>query len=108
MRVTLGQASPERHQIRKFTTRSRGCRPGVSPIVLRWGDHFWNKLLAGGKAEQCGWLRDRYGLSWQIVPTVFYEMLKDSNRARAKRVTEAMLKMVKFDIAGLKKAYEGA
>jgi predicted 3-demethylubiquinone-9 3-methyltransferase (glyoxalase superfamily) len=71
-------------------------------------DHFWNRLLEGGKAEQCGWLRDRYGVSWQIVPTVLGEMMKDPDRARAKRVMEAILKMVKLDIAGLKKAYGGA
>jgi len=53
-------------------------------------------------------LQDRYGLSWQIVPKVLGEMMKDPDRARAKRVAEAMLKMVKFDIAGLQKAYEGS
>ena len=57
--------------------------------------------------EQCGWLKDRYGLFWQIAPTVLGEMVKDSDRARAKRVAEAMLKMIKLDIEGLKKAYEG-
>jgi predicted 3-demethylubiquinone-9 3-methyltransferase (glyoxalase superfamily) len=71
-------------------------------------DRYWNRLLEGGKAEQCGWLKDRYGVSWQIVPTVLGEMMKDTDRARAKRVTEAMLKMVKFDIAALKKAYAAA
>jgi predicted 3-demethylubiquinone-9 3-methyltransferase (glyoxalase superfamily) len=70
-------------------------------------DHYWSKLLDGGTAEQCGWLRDRYGLSWQIVPRVLGEMMKDGDRARAKRVTEAMLGMVKLDIAGLRAAYEG-
>ena len=61
----------------------------------------------GGNTEQCGWLRDRYGLFWQIVPTVLGEMMKDQDRARAKRVTEAMLKMTKLDIDGLTEAYEG-
>ena len=70
-------------------------------------DRLWNALGAGGQIEQCGWLRDRYGLCWQIVPKVLGEMMKDPDRARAKRVAEAMLKMVKLDIAGLKKAYEG-
>jgi predicted 3-demethylubiquinone-9 3-methyltransferase (glyoxalase superfamily) len=70
-------------------------------------DRLWATLSEGGKVEQCGWLKDRYGLCWQIVPTVLGEMMKDANRARAKRVAEAMLKMVKFDIDGLKKAYEG-
>ena len=70
-------------------------------------DHYWDKLLDGGTAEQCGWLRDRYGLCWQIVPRVLGEMMKDGDRARARRVTEAMLGMVKLDIAGLRAAYEG-
>lgn len=70
-------------------------------------DRYWNALLDGGSAEQCGWLKDRYGLSWQITPTVLGEMMTDRDLAKAKRVTEAMLKMVKFDIAGLRKAYEG-
>jgi len=70
-------------------------------------DRLWEALSDGGTTEQCGWLRDRYGLFWQIVPKGFGEMMKDPDRARAKRVAEAMLKMVKFDIAALKKAYEG-
>jgi predicted 3-demethylubiquinone-9 3-methyltransferase (glyoxalase superfamily) len=70
-------------------------------------DRLWVALSEGGKVEQCGWLQDRYGLSWQITPTVLGEMMKSSDRARAKRVAEAMLKMIKFDIAGLQKAYKG-
>lgn len=70
-------------------------------------DRYWNALLEGGSAEQCGWLKDRYGVSWQIVPSVLGEMLADRDRARAKRACDAMLKMVKLDIAALKRAYEG-
>jgi predicted 3-demethylubiquinone-9 3-methyltransferase (glyoxalase superfamily) len=70
-------------------------------------DRLWDALSAGGQIEQCGWLKDRYGLSWQIVPKMLGEMMKDRDRARAKRVAEAMLKMVKLDIAGLRAAYEG-
>ncbi len=70
-------------------------------------DRYWNKLLEGGAAEQCGWLRDRYGLCWQIVPSVLGEYMTDPDRKRAGRVMEAMMKMVKLDIAGLKQAYEG-
>jgi predicted 3-demethylubiquinone-9 3-methyltransferase (glyoxalase superfamily) len=70
-------------------------------------DRLWAALSEGGKIEQCGWLKDRYGLFWQIAPTVLGDMMKDSDRARAKRVAEAMLKMVKLDIEGLNKAYEG-
>ena len=68
-------------------------------------DRLWKALGEAGKIEQCGWLRDRYGLSWQIVPKVLGEMMKDKDRARAKRVAEAMLQMVKLDIAGLQRAY---
>ncbi len=70
-------------------------------------DRLWEALSEGGSIEQCGWLKDRYGVSWQIVPTVLGEMMKDKDRARVRRVAEAMLKMVKLDIAGLRKAYEG-
>ncbi len=68
-------------------------------------DRLWDALSAGGTIEQCGWLRDRYGVCWQIVPTVLGEMMKDPDRNRARRVTEAMLKMKKIDIQGLTKAY---
>ena len=70
-------------------------------------DRLWAALSDGGKIERCGWLQDRYGLSWQITPRVLGQMMKSSDRARAKRVAEAMLKMVKFDIAALQKAYDG-
>ena len=68
-------------------------------------DRYWNALVEGGAPEQCGWLKDRYGVSWQIVPTVLGEMMVDADRGKAKRVMEALLKMVKIDIAGLKQAY---
>ena len=70
-------------------------------------DRYWNALLEGGSAEQCGWLKDRFGVSWQIVPTVMGELMADPDRAKAKRAADAMLKMVKFDIAALKKAHAG-
>ncbi len=70
-------------------------------------DYYWGKLSADPKAEQCGWLKDKYGLSWQIVPTIMEEMLKDKDREKIARVTEAFLKMKKLDIEELKKAYEG-
>jgi predicted 3-demethylubiquinone-9 3-methyltransferase (glyoxalase superfamily) len=71
-------------------------------------DRLWNGLLDGGTAEACGWLKDRYGVSWQIIPTALGKMMKDPDRARAKRVAEAMLQMVKIDIAALERAYKGA
>ncbi|HET7679062.1 MAG TPA: VOC family protein [Xanthobacteraceae bacterium] len=70
-------------------------------------DRLWDALGAGGTIEQCGWLRDRYGVCWQIIPKILGQMMKDPDRARAKRVAEAMLKMVKLDIAGLQQAYSG-
>ncbi|HEY3064717.1 MAG TPA: VOC family protein [Methylomirabilota bacterium] len=70
-------------------------------------DRFWEKLAAGGQEVQCGWLKDRFGVSWQIVPTVLLEMLHDKDRDKSRRVMAAMLKMVKIDIEPLKKAYDG-
>ncbi len=69
-------------------------------------DEFWGKLSKGGEEGPCGWLKDRYGLSWQINPTALGEMLGDPDPQKAKRVMEAMLKMKKIDIAGLKEAYD--
>ena len=70
-------------------------------------DRLWDALSAGGVVEQCGWLKDRYGLSWQIVPTALGEMMRDKDRSRAGRVMQAMLGMKKLDIRGLRAAYEG-
>lgn len=70
-------------------------------------DRLWDALSAGGEIEMCGWLKDRYGMSWQIVPTEFADMMRDPDRARARRVTQAMMKMKKFDIAELRAAYHG-
>jgi predicted 3-demethylubiquinone-9 3-methyltransferase (glyoxalase superfamily) len=68
-------------------------------------DEFWKKLSAGGQEVQCGWVKDKYGLSWQVVPTFLGEMLNDPDPEKAKRVMAAMLKMKKIDIDELKKAY---
>ena len=69
-------------------------------------DRYWNALLeGGGKPQACGWLIDRFGVRWQIVPAIFEEMMRDKDPARSKRVTDALLKMVKLDIAALEKAY---
>lgn len=71
-------------------------------------DRYWDALLeGGGRAQACGWLIDRYGLRWQIVPAIFDEMMRDSDPARSRRVTDAMLQMVKLDIAALENAYRG-
>ena len=73
-------------------------------------DYYWEKLSAGGdpKAQQCGWLKDRYGLSWQVVPANMDELFKKENSAGTQRAMEAMLRMKKIDIAELRRAYEGA
>jgi predicted 3-demethylubiquinone-9 3-methyltransferase (glyoxalase superfamily) len=70
-------------------------------------DRYWTALQRGGSVEQCGWLRDKFGVSWQIVPAALNEMLTDTDRERAARTARAMLKMVKFDLAGLQAAYNG-
>ncbi len=70
-------------------------------------DYFWKKLSEGGKEGPCGWLKDRYGLSWQVVPKVLYEMLLDPDHTKSQRVTKAFMQMKKFDIAELKRAYAG-
>jgi predicted 3-demethylubiquinone-9 3-methyltransferase (glyoxalase superfamily) len=72
-------------------------------------DYYWEKLSAGGdeKAQQCGWLKDKYGVSWQVVPTVLLEMLNDPDPEKSHRVMEAMLRMKKIDMSRLKRAYAG-
>ncbi len=69
-------------------------------------DYYWEKLSEGGKEVQCGWLKDKFGLSWQIVPTVLGELLSDKDALKSQRVMEAMLQMVKLDIKKLKQAAE--
>ena len=69
-------------------------------------DRLWDALREGGSVEQCGWLKDRWGLSWQVAPTRLGELMSDPDQAKVKRVTEAMLKLVKLDIEGLRRAYE--
>ena len=70
-------------------------------------DYYWERLSAVPEAEQCGWLKDKYGLSWQIVPAAMDKMMKDKDGKRLARVTEAFLKMKKFDIKTLERAYKG-
>ena len=70
-------------------------------------DHYWDKLLAGGKASQCGWLDDKFGMTWQVVPKALSRLLGDPDRAVAGRVMQAMMGMVKLDVAGLEAAARG-
>ncbi len=71
-------------------------------------DDLWNKLSAGGSNQQCGWLKDKYGLSWQIVPSILGKLMSDPDPVKANRVMKAMLKMVKIDIKKLQEAYNNA
>lgn len=70
-------------------------------------DYYWEKLLHGGKESQCGWLKDKFGLSWQIVPTEFIKMMQDKDSVKTERLMKAVLQMVKPDIAAMKRAYAG-
>lgn len=70
-------------------------------------DYFWEKLSAGGEESRCGWLKDKFGLSWQVTPTVLIDMLHDTDSAKAERVMKTMLQMQKIDIEKLKAAYRG-
>ena len=70
-------------------------------------DMFWEKLSDGGKVMQCGWLTDKFGVTWQIVPTGLLEMINDPDVVKSKRTMQAMMQMVKFDIAALRRAYDG-
>jgi predicted 3-demethylubiquinone-9 3-methyltransferase (glyoxalase superfamily) len=71
-------------------------------------DHYWNALLeGGGSPDACGWLKDRFGVSWQIVPNDLIRMMADPDQAKARRVADTMMKMVKFDVAALRAAYSG-
>jgi len=79
----------------------------VSCATQREVDELWDKLSAGGKTNRCGWLDDKFGLTWQIIPSLLGKYLQDKDRAKAGRVMQAMLQMEKIDIAGLKRAYAG-
>jgi predicted 3-demethylubiquinone-9 3-methyltransferase (glyoxalase superfamily) len=70
-------------------------------------DEFWEKLSAGGKKGQCGWLKDKFGLSWQVVPAALGEMMKDADAEKSDRVMKAIMQMEKLDIARLKQAFDG-
>src|SRR5258708_4792848 len=70
-------------------------------------DYYWRKLSAGGRKVQCGWLEDKFGVSWQVVPTVLVDLLSGKDAAKAERVTKAMLKMIKLDIKQLRAAASG-
>jgi predicted 3-demethylubiquinone-9 3-methyltransferase (glyoxalase superfamily) len=99
----------------KFSALNGGPHYTFSPavsIVVECADqaevdYYWDLLAEGGQEVACGWVTDRYGLSWQVVPTVFLEMIGDPDTEKAARVTAAMLTMTKFDVAALERAYAG-
>lgn len=101
----------------KFCAMTAGSPPGTFNHAISFVvncetqaeiDRYWDALLQhGGQPEACGWLKDRYGLSWQIVPTLMFKLMADPDKARSKRASDAMMKMVKFDIAALEKAAAG-
>jgi predicted 3-demethylubiquinone-9 3-methyltransferase (glyoxalase superfamily) len=99
----------------KFTALNGGPVYTFSPAISFYVncetqaevDELWDKLSAGGKEIQCGWLTDRYGVSWQIIPNTLMELMQDKDPVKAQRVFQAMLKMVKIDIEGLKRAHRG-
>ena len=96
----------------KFVALNGGPNYSFSPAVSfvvncqtqQEVDHYWERLSQGGEKVQCGWLKDKYGLSWQIVPTVLPELLQDKDPEKRNRVMAAMLKMIKLDIEQLKRA----
>jgi predicted 3-demethylubiquinone-9 3-methyltransferase (glyoxalase superfamily) len=97
---------------RQFTALNGGPRYSFTPSVSflvpcetqQDVDHYWEKLTAGGKPIQCGWLEDKYGLSWQIVPKELFRLVRDRDPAKSQRVMKAMLQMVKLDVARLQQA----
>jgi predicted 3-demethylubiquinone-9 3-methyltransferase (glyoxalase superfamily) len=97
MAIEAGPLDPFNHSISFLV----GCEDQAEV------DRLWDALSTGGTVEQCGWLKDRWGLSWQISPVALGEMMKHPDRTRAKRVMEAMLGMKKLDIAALRRAYDG-
>lgn len=95
--MSAGPLDPHNHAISLFVTVDTQAEI----------DKLWEGLSEGGRKEQCGWLQDRYGIYWQIIPRIHMEMMKDKDPAKVKRVAEAMMEMTKFDIAALQKAYDG-
>jgi predicted 3-demethylubiquinone-9 3-methyltransferase (glyoxalase superfamily) len=86
---------------------SQGISLFVSCKTQAEVDELWEKLSAGGEKEQCGWVRDKFGVSWQVIPEALMELMGDPDPEKSQRVVQAMLQMQKIDIAGLQRAYDG-
>ncbi len=99
-RLTLMSAGP-------FFKLNKAVSFVISCKTQKEIDYYWTKLSAAPEAEQCGWLKDKYGLSWQIVPEIVEKLTSDKDPKKAQRVTQALLQMKKIDIAKLKRAYSG-
>ena len=97
-----------------FVGLNGGPHYAFSPAISFWincetqeeVDHYWDNLSAGGQALQCGWLTDKFGVTWQVVPSILPKLLQDKDPQKSQRVMKAMLQMVKLDIAALKQAYD--
>ena len=97
-----------------FVGLNGGPHYAFSPAISFWincetqeeVDHYWDNLSAGGQALQCGWLSDKFGVTWQVVPSILPKLLQDKDPQKSQRVMKAMLQMVKLDIAALKQAYD--
>ena len=123
--LALAPASAFAHATLESTVPARGARLAHAPaqVVFKFDeavsfaiecetqdeiDYYWGKLLEGGEESQCGWLKDRFGLSWQVVPTGMEELFADPDKGRAERAMKAMLEMKKIDIAALRRAADAS
>jgi predicted 3-demethylubiquinone-9 3-methyltransferase (glyoxalase superfamily) len=91
----------------KHYTMTPGTSFVVSCTTKDEVNHYWDRLAAGGTPMKCGWVTDKFGVTWQVVPTALPDMLQDKDPARARRVAQAMMKMVKLDVDMLQRAYDG-
>ena len=106
------ELQPRRPGVRRASTAARSSRSRRRSFQIHCADqdevdHYWERLTEGGEEGPCGWLKDRFGVSWQVVPTRLLELVSDDDKARAQRATQAMLQMRKIDIAEMERAADG-
>ena len=99
-------------QVRRYGEAGPGPKGSVMTATFQIEgqeevDQLWEKLSAGGETMQCGWVKDKFGVTWQIIPKALGELMGDKDPQKSQRVMQAMMKMIKIDVAGLKRAYEG-